>query len=283
MVPSNLRNFSKQLALRISFIVIVLLAILALWRHEVAPSTSSKDANTNTHLHNPTSDTMSNESIEVIYNPAQHANIDHAIIWLHGLGATANDFPPVIPELKLNEQLAIRFVFPQAPNRPITINGGMSMPGWYDIKGMSIDQKEDLAGMTESQHMLEAIIAQQISLGVPSENIIIAGFSQGGAVAYYTAIRSSQKLAGLLALSTYMPFAQVAKQEHSGINTRIAVLASHGEHDQVVPLALGQSSAEALRELGYSVTWQTYPMEHQVNLEQLRDIGTWINNTLTAQ
>ena len=282
-MPSNSSNFSKQLALRIIFIVIVLLVLLALWRHEDAPSALSSYANTNTHLLNQTSDTMSNESIEVIYNPAQHANIDHAIIWLHGLGATANDFPPVIPELKLNEQLAIRFVFPQAPNRPITINGGMSMPGWYDIKGMSIDQKEDLAGMTESRHMLEAIIAQQISLGVPSENIIIAGFSQGGAVAYYTAIRSSQKLAGLLALSTYMPFAQASKQEHSGVNTRIAVLASHGEHDQVVPLALGQASAEALRELGYSVTWQTYPMEHQVNLEQLRDIGSWINTTLTAQ
>ncbi|NNC54479.1 MAG: alpha/beta hydrolase fold domain-containing protein, partial [Pseudomonadales bacterium] len=198
-------------------------------------------------------------------------------------GATANDFPPVVPELGLDPQRAIRFIFPQAPERPITINGGMRMPGWYDIKGMSIDQKEDLQGMRESQAILETLLEQQVARGVPSEHIIVAGFSQGGAVAYYTALRSQHKLAGLLALSTYLPFAQQAAEQHSAVNTAMTVFASHGDYDPVVPVALGQASVAALQALGYQVNWKTYPMEHQVSLEQLRDIGAWINQTYSSE
>ncbi|MBT8148311.1 MAG: dienelactone hydrolase family protein [Gammaproteobacteria bacterium] len=221
--------------------------------------------------------------IELVYNPNQQTKVEHAIIWLHGLGATANDFPPVVPELGLDPQRAIRFIFPQAPERPITINGGMRMPGWYDIKGMSIDQKEDLQGMRESQAILETLLEQQVARGVPSEHIIVAGFSQGGAVAYYTALRSQHKLAGLLALSTYLPFAQQAAEQHSAVNTAMTVFASHGDYDPVVPVALGQASVTTLQALGYQVNWKTYPMEHQVSLEQLRDIGAWINQTYSSE
>lgn len=154
------------------------------------------------------------------------------------------------------------------------------MPGWYDIKGMSIADKEDLAGMTESKNTLDSLIAQQIALGIVSDNIILAGFSQGGAVAYYTGIRSPYKLAGILALSTYLPFAMEAATQQSGVNTRTPILAMHGLYDPVVPLALGKGSADVLSNLGYSVEWSTYPMEHNVIPEQLVDIGQWINKIL---
>lgn len=201
----------------------------------------------------------------------------HAIIWLHGLGASADDFPPIVPELGLSTDRSIRFVFPQAPDRAITINGGMKMPGWYDIKGMSIEDKQDAEGMTESQATVEALIDQQIAMGIPSEHIILAGFSQGGAVTYFTGIRSKHKLAGLLTMSTYLPFEENTSLERSSENLKTPIFASHGTHDPVVPISLGQSSVEHLTKLGYSVQWQTYPMEHQVVMEQIQEIGVWIN------
>lgn len=210
-----------------------------------------------------------------------HGNTEpkHAIIWLHGLGASANDFPPIVSELGLAANPSIRFIFPQAPDRPITINGGMIMPGWYDIKGMDIADKQDVNGMAESKSMLDAMIDEQIALGIASENIIIAGFSQGGAVAYHTGVRSELKLAGILALSTYIPFAEQVADEHSEANLTTPILANHGDHDPVVPVHLGKTSADLLSNLGYSVQWQTYPMAHQVVMEQIRDIGGWINKT----
>ena len=206
---------------------------------------------------------------------------NHSIIWLHGLGATANDFPPVVPELGLQADRPIKFVFPQAPNRPITINGGFEMPGWYDIKGMSLEEKQDIDGMRESQTMLEGLVAAEIDRGIAANNIIVAGFSQGGAVAYYTATRSQTKLAGIIALSTYLPFQERTEQEQSGVNVTTPILANHGTHDPVVPLAYGQQSAELLKQLDYQVEWKTYPMEHQVVMEQIRDIGAWINRVFT--
>lgn len=205
-------------------------------------------------------------------------DIEHAIIWLHGLGASANDFPPIVPELGLSDARAIRFVFPQAPNRAITINGGMVMPGWYDIKGVTVEDKQDADGMRESQATLEALVQQQIAHGVPSENIIIAGFSQGGAVAYHTFLRSQYKFAGMLNLSTYLPFSDNVAGEQSGVNKEVPVFASHGSLDPVVPIALGEDSISLLRELGYNVKWQSYPMEHQVMMSQIKDIGAWINS-----
>lgn len=201
----------------------------------------------------------------------------HAIIWLHGLGATADDFLPVIPYLGLRDGLSIRFIFPQAPSRPITINQGYVMPGWYDIKGVNIQDKEDLPGMTDSRGILDGLIATQIDKGIASENIILAGFSQGGAVAYYTGIRSQHKLGGILALSTYLPFIAEATEEHTGVNQGIPIMAMHGTQDPIVPIAAGKMSVEALQKLGYQVQWQEYTMEHSVIPEQLGDIGRWIN------
>ncbi len=204
----------------------------------------------------------------------------HAVIWLHGLGASADDFYPVVPHLGLASSRCTRFVFPQAPDRPITVNGGYMMPGWYDIKGADIADKQDLAGMRQSQSTLEALISAQVAQGVPSKNIVLAGFSQGGAVAYYTGLRSQHKVAGILALSTYLPFADTLEQEHSGVNLPTPVMAMHGVQDGVVPLALGKQSAEQASALGYCVDWQEYMMEHSVIPEQLTDIGTWLNRVL---
>lgn len=206
----------------------------------------------------------------------------HAIIWLHGLGASSNDFPPVVPYLGLSASPTIRFIFPQAPNRPITVNNGMVMPGWYDIKGINIADKEDLPGMRESQLTLNALIEDCVADGIPSEHVIVAGFSQGGAVAYYTGIRSPHKLAGILALSAYLPFASVADAEHSGVNVYTPIMAMHGLHDGVVPLSIGKLSADTLITLGYPVQWQTYPMQHSVVPEQLEDIGAWIKEVFQA-
>ena len=235
----------------------------------------------------PSSDTAFHKAQEANY-PMQDQTIiiehgsgkpEHAIIWLHGLGASSNDFPPVIPYLRLNPDPAIRFVFPQAPDRPVTINGGMRMPAWYDIKGTKITDKEDLQGMTASRNTLEDLITEQINNGIPGEHIIIAGFSQGGAVAYYTGIRSKHKLAGILALSTYLPFVAQAADEHLEVNKQTPIFSNHGLQDTVVPIQIGKSSVEALQTLGFNVQWKTYAMGHEVSMEQLRDIGQWINQT----
>ena len=219
-------------------------------------------------------------SIDLTHGSGQPS---HAIIWLHGLGATANDFPPIVPELGLDAKRTIRFIFPQAPSRPITINGGMSMPGWYDIKGMRIEDKQDAQGLAESQAMVEGLLDGLIESGIPSRNIILAGFSQGGAVTYFTGVRSKHVLAGMLALSTYLPFDSDTEAAQSGVNKETPIFASHGTHDAVVPLALGQVSADTLSKLGYNVRWQTYPMEHQVVMEQITDIGRWINMVFSDQ
>lgn len=222
--------------------------------------------------------TMQNNTIELVHGQGEPT---HAVIWLHGLGATANDFPPIVPELGLDKRLTVRFIFPQAPDRPITINGGMRMPGWYDIKGTSIDDKQDAAGMAESQATLNQLIKSQIEAGLPSKHIIVAGFSQGGAVAYFTALRSEYELAGVLALSTYLPFADNTEAEQNEKNLATPVFASHGTFDPVVPIELGKSSAQSLVELGYQVQWQSYSMEHTVILQQIKDIGNWINKVFS--
>ena len=215
-----------------------------------------------------------NETIECVHGSGKPT---HAIIWLHGLGGTADDFVPVIPYLGLLPAPTVRFIFPQAPDRPITVNGGYIMPGWYDIKGIDITDKEDLEGMTESQAILDGLIENQIAAGIPSENIILAGFSQGGAVAYYTAIRSSHKVAGILALSTYLPFLNNATAEHRGVNLTTPILAMHGSNDPIVPQAAGKLSVNHLISLGYTVVWREYTMEHTVIPDQIVDIGVWIN------
>lgn len=221
------------------------------------------------------------DTIELIFPANTQDEVQHSIIWLHGLGATSADFPPVVPHLGLDQNRPIRFIFPQAPDRPVTVNGGIIMPAWYDIKSMDIAGKEDRQGMEQSMQQVEALIELEMTRGISSENIILAGFSQGGAVIYYTGLRTEHELAGLLALSTYATFQTESKTEQSGANTAIPIFAAHGESDPIVPLALGEQSVDHLRSLGYSVDWQSYPMQHEVSLPEIQAIGQWINRVFS--
>ncbi len=202
-----------------------------------------------------------------------------SVIWLHGLGASGHDFEPIVPELQLPAGLAVRFIFPHAPQIPVTVNGGMVMPAWYDILAMDIDRKVDEAGVLASADAVDALIEREIARGIPSERIIIAGFSQGGAVAYQAALRHPQPLAGLLTLSTYMAMPVTPSQA----NAALPVMICHGSMDPMVPEQLGQRAAATLTELGYSPQYKSYPMEHMVCLEQIRDIGQWLTERLKPE
>lgn len=213
----------------------------------------------------------------VEHNP-NNQPINKAVIWLHGLGASGHDFEPIVPELGLAQDLAVRLVFPHAPQRPVTINGGYVMPAWYDILEMSLDRKVDVAQIHESAQQIRELIAEQVKQGVAEENIVIAGFSQGGAVAYHTALSHPQKLAGLLALSTYL--ATTEQIAYSDANKQIPVKIDHGTHDPVVPVVLGEQASQTLQAKGYDVSYSTYPMAHQVCLPQIQAIGAWLNKVL---
>ena len=209
----------------------------------------------------------------VEHNPADKP-IDKAVIWLHGLGASGHDFVPVVPELRLDDTLAIRFIFPHAPAIPVTINGGYVMPAWYDILQMSFERQVDVAQIAQSSRRIDELIDEQSALGVDSKNIIIAGFSQGGAVAYHHALSSSRPLAGLLALSTYFATKDTLKAQAPA---SLPIKIDHGLYDDVVPLALGQMAHQIISDLGYSPSFSSYPMAHQVCMAQLHSIGAWIN------
>lgn len=205
------------------------------------------------------------------------ANSKNAVIWLHGLGADGNDFVSIVQELKL-DQVGIRFIFPNAPLRAVTINNGHKMPAWYDIKGTDIADKEDTAGITESHNYLDKLIEQTISSGIKAENIVLAGFSQGGAVATYTYIRSPHKLGGCMALSTYVPFMANSKVQQNSASLQSPIFWGHGNQDTIVPEALGKASSTHLEELGYNVEWHSYPMAHSVNMEEINDISNWLKS-----
>ncbi|MCM0612032.1 carboxylesterase [Marinobacter sediminum] len=196
------------------------------------------------------------------------------VIWLHGLGASGHDFEPVVPELGLPEDAAVRFIFPHAPNMPVTINGGMTMPAWYDIKAMDIDRIVDTDQLMSSAGSVGKLVDREIERGVPAEKIIIAGFSQGGAVAYELGLSYPKRLAGVLALSTY--FATAKTIQVSEANAEIPISIYHGSFDPVVPESLGVRSVETLKAMGFSPTYQTFPMEHSVCLEEVLDIGRFI-------
>ncbi|MDO4700728.1 MAG: carboxylesterase [Moraxella sp.] len=211
--------------------------------------------------------------IIVEHNPRQQP-IDKAVILLHGLGASANDFVPFVPALKLPEDLAVRFVFPQAPSMPVTINGGYVMPAWYDILEMSVERQVDIDHIVWSSNAINTLIDIQIQQGVPSTNIIVAGFSQGGAVAYHNVLTNNKKLAGLLALSTY--FATKEQVHQPIINKNIAIKIDHGMYDDVVPMALGVQAKTHLEALGLRPVFSSYPAMHHLSNQQLLDIGQWI-------
>ncbi len=197
-----------------------------------------------------------------------------SVIWLHGLGASGHDFEPVVPELGLPEDAAVRFIFPHAPNLPVTINGGMTMPAWYDIKAMDIDRVVDTEQLMASAKAVGKLVEREIETGIPANRIIIAGFSQGGAVAYELGLSYPERLGGILALSTY--FATADSVQRSEANADIPISVYHGTFDPMVPESLGVRSVETLKGMGYEPTYQTFPMEHSVCLEEVQDIGRFI-------
>lgn len=205
--------------------------------------------------------------------PARPA--EHAVIWLHGLGADGHDFPPIVPELGLDPALAIRWVFPHAPAIPVTINGGMRMPAWYDIRGLDFDRRHDEAGIRRSAAQLTRLIARENERGIPCERIVLAGFSQGGALAAHVALRHPEPLGGLACLSTYLVLPESLQAERSPANLGLAIFQAHGTLDPMVAHARGVEARERLRELGYTPEWHEYPMEHQVCAQEIHDLGRW--------
>jgi len=208
------------------------------------------------------------------------ANPRHAVIWLHGLGADGNDFAPIVPELVDPQWPPLRFVFPHAPVRPITINGGMAMRAWYDISGLEIAQRQDEAGIRASVGSLDELIEREVARGVPTQNILLAGFSQGGAIVLSGGIRYTQRLGGIIALSTYLPMAEKTDVEANAANRAIPIFMAHGMLDPTIPHALGEMSRDYLKQRGYPVDWHAYPMAHQVCMEEIADLRRWIGARL---
>lgn len=201
----------------------------------------------------------------------------HSIIWLHGLGADGQDFVPIVDELSL--PVAVRFIFPHAPQRPVTINGGFVMRAWYDIANPSIDAQQDEAGIRSSQIEIEALIAQEVARGIAPGNLFLAGFSQGGAIALHTALRQTAPLGGVLALSAYLPLADSVPNEMQTSTRATPIFMAHGRSDPVIPYALGVASRDALLEFGYAVEWHEYAMPHSVCDAELRDIEAWLGKS----
>jgi phospholipase/carboxylesterase len=202
-------------------------------------------------------------------------DVTGSVIWLHGLGADGHDFEPIVPELDLPDDLSLRFVFPHAPVRPVTVNGGMSMRAWYDILSLDGEGRADADGIHESSAILEGLINHEIERGVDIGKIVVAGFSQGGAIAIQTAIRTQHRIGGLMALSTYM--ALPGELEHGSARRDLPIFMAHGSFDNVVPMQWGRASADKLIAAGYAVEWQEYPMAHAVCPQEIAAIGTWLS------
>jgi phospholipase/carboxylesterase len=199
--------------------------------------------------------------------------VDLSVIWLHGLGADASDFLPIIGQLSLPS--GTRFVFPNAPLRPITINGGMVMRGWYDIAGFGANARADVPGLTQSVAIVRRLIQRELERGVACERIVLAGFSQGGAVVLHAGLTADRALGGILGLSTYLPAPELLRSANC-VASDIPVMLAHGTHDQVIPIGIAEQSAEALRACGVTVDWSTYPMGHEVSLDEIRAISAWL-------
>lgn len=206
-----------------------------------------------------------------------------SIIWLHGLGADGNDFVPIVPELGLPDEMAVRFIFPHAPVRPVTLNGGMPMRAWFDIRGLDADSRQDIEGLEAARAEIEALIENENAQGIPAENIVLAGFSQGGALALYSGLLHARSLAGIMGLSTWLGEAERVLGQAAEANRHTPVFMAHGEHDPMVPLEYARMSQGALVGAGYRVEWHTYPMGHEVCLEQIRDIGHWLATVLAGK
>ena len=220
------------------------------------------------------------ESVEVATGP----NPSATVIWMHGLGADGYDFVPIVKELDVNTLpgLAggVRFIFPHAPMRPVTINNGMVMRAWYDIKRVDLVRQEDDAGLRASQAECEKLIANEVARGIPKNRIVVGGFSQGGAVTLQAGLRHADRLAGLMVLSSYLPLAAHVAGESSKANKDVPIFMTHGIHDPVISLERATTSRDQLSGLGYQVEWHDYPMEHSVCLEEIADLRAWFGKVL---
>lgn len=223
-----------------------------------------------------------NDTVELETGP----NPTGSVIWLHGLGADGHDFEPIVPELRLPEELTLRFVFPHAPVRPVTLNGGMSMRAWYDIFSLDREGPVDEEGIRASGEILDDLIAREQDRGIEANRIVVAGFSQGGAIALHAALRYPQRLAGLMALSTYLPLmssfdAEVVHNEKAA-NRDISIFMAHGSFDPVLPMQMGTASAELLTQADFNVEWHDYPMAHAVCGEEIAHIRDWLLSVYSA-
>lgn len=202
------------------------------------------------------------------------------VLVMHGLGADGNDFVPIANELNLSAVGPVRFVFPNAPVMPVTINGGYQMPAWYDILGTDLAKREDESGLRRSRTTIEALIANEKARGIPANRIVIAGFSQGCAMAFMTGLRHTERLAGIVGLSGYLPLAETTAAERSPANQSTPIFQAHGLRDGVIPIARAAASRDALKALGYDVEWHEYPMEHSVSMEEIADLNTFLLRVL---
>lgn len=203
-----------------------------------------------------------------------------AVIWMHGLGADGNDFAGLVPELDLDGCQPIRFVFPHAPSMPVTVNGGYVMPAWYDIAATDLVQRQDAAGIAKSAQAIEALIAHEVARGIAPENIVLAGFSQGCAMALHTGLRHGARLAGIMALSGYLPLAETVAGERASANADTPIFMAHGTTDPVVVIARAEESRNRLASLGYKIQWHTYPMPHSVHPHEIADISRFLQAVL---
>lgn len=222
---------------------------------------------------------MSQELLPAVEIQAQGEH-KASIIWLHGLGDSGNGFAPIAPELKLPAELGVKFIFPHAPIRPVTINNGMEMRAWYDIKSMDMDSRADLEGVIDSSQRVEQLIEAEIASGIDSNKIMLIGFSQGGVIALHLGARYKKALAGIVALSTYMCAPQSLSVEKSVENQNTPILFAHGQQDEVVPLFLGNSAFQTMQQNGYPVQWKEYAMQHNVCMPEINDISAFIQAKL---
>jgi phospholipase/carboxylesterase len=211
-------------------------------------------------------------------NP-EHSPIG-SVLWLHGLGADGHDFVPIVSELNLPSDLPLRFIFPHAPLRPVTMNNGYVMRAWFDIPGMPIDKQIDEEGIARSVSLVNQWIEEEIQRAIPTNNIILAGFSQGAIIALHTALRYPKQLGGTIALSGALPAAEKLLMEKSTVNDSLPIFMAHGIHDMVIPMMLGEASAEILKKNGYPITWRSYPMAHSVCNEEIQDISKWLTSVI---
>lgn len=208
---------------------------------------------------------------------------DFAVIWLHGLGADGHDFEAIVPELRLPKQPSVHFVFPHAPIRPVTLNGGMAMRAWYDIYDLDRKARQDLDGIRQSQAQVEELIAAENERGIPNERIVLAGFSQGGAIALHTGLRVKRPLRGIMALSTYLPVHDRLLVEREDANQQTPIFFAHGQFDPVLPMTMGKASADLLTQHGHQVEWHDYPMPHSVSPHEIIDIREWLQGLFRAK